>query len=308
MQYRPTRPSDLIELRLLIAERWLPGRAYYNAYKGLSDYPENACEHERRMTSEAEIYYVTSDMVDLLQAAAPKMPEQPLRLDDPPSQYGFIYFEKPIVGTDSERGITINVDAITWGCIMSGVEHERPLERMVSITCYQYDDKPWPEEVVEENPELAEPLNDWAPLGRSEWPVGDTTDQPEWEGIEPARMQSFSEDRRWLAAFWTLIQQVKIAECSQVGPQRQHRKRLEREGKPISLVNIVRLRRIQHPTQPKDEAALVEWTHRWMVGVHWRNQWYPSLGTHRQIVILPYVKGPEDKPLIIKDTVKLWER
>jgi hypothetical protein len=45
-----------------------------------------------------------------------------------------------------------------------------------------------------------------------------------------------------------------------------------------------------------------------MVRGHWRNQWYPSLNAHRQRWISPYVKGPEDEELVLKDRVWVWDR
>jgi hypothetical protein len=41
----------------------------------------------------------------------------------------------------------------------------------------------------------------------------------------------------------------------------------------------------------------VEWACQWIVGGHWRNQWYPSKHEYRPKYIASYVKGPEDKPL-----------
>jgi len=43
--------------------------------------------------------------------------------------------------------------------------------------------------------------------------------------------------------------------------------------------------------------------------MQWRNQWYPSLSQHRQKWISPYVKGPEDKPLVVRPRrVYQWTR
>ena len=41
----------------------------------------------------------------------------------------------------------------------------------------------------------------------------------------------------------------------------------------------------------------VEWACQWIVGGHWRNQWYPSKHEYRPKYIASYLKGPEDKPL-----------
>ena len=56
------------------------------------------------------------------------------------------------------------------------------------------------------------------------------------------------------------------------------------------------------------EGEPVNWTHRWLVDGFWRSQWFPSLGRHRQIWISPYVKGPEDLPLVIKKRYYKWDR
>lgn len=52
----------------------------------------------------------------------------------------------------------------------------------------------------------------------------------------------------------------------------------------------------------------VEWSHRWLVRGHWRQQWYASEGVHRAIYINPHIKGPEDKPLIVRDKVNILGR
>ena len=51
------------------------------------------------------------------------------------------------------------------------------------------------------------------------------------------------------------------------------------------------------------------YTHRWIVRGFWRNQTYgPHNSLRRRQWIPPYVKGPADKPLIVKDTVRIWRR
>jgi hypothetical protein len=45
----------------------------------------------------------------------------------------------------------------------------------------------------------------------------------------------------------------------------------------------------------------VDWTHRWIVSGFWRNQYLSKVKGHRVQWIDPYVKGPADKPLVLKD-------
>lgn len=97
-----------------------------------------------------------------------------------------------------------------------------------------------------------------------------------------------------IQGIWRLLMQ-HIAVRSSVQPARQERKRVARL--PSYNITFVRLRRPESE-RGDTEPTTVHWSHRWLVGGHWRNQWYPSLGLHRQVWISPYVKGPDDLPLV----------
>jgi hypothetical protein len=66
-------------------------------------------------------------------------------------------------------------------------------------------------------------------------------------------------------------------------------------GDEITFVTLRRPEPRRH--EHKDDAAAVEWKHRWIVSGHYRAQWYPSEAAHHVIWIAPYLKGPEDAPL-----------
>lgn len=63
-------------------------------------------------------------------------------------------------------------------------------------------------------------------------------------------------------------------------------------------VTFVILRRPAARRASDEPSGTVDWKHRWVVGGHYRAQWYPSEQAHRVIWIAPYMKGPEDAPLI----------
>lgn len=63
-------------------------------------------------------------------------------------------------------------------------------------------------------------------------------------------------------------------------------------------VTFVVLRRPEGKRAAAEEGASVEWKHSWVVSGHLRAQWYPSEQAHRLIWIAPYLKGPEDAPLL----------
>ena len=69
--------------------------------------------------------------------------------------------------------------------------------------------------------------------------------------------------------------------------------------KDIKEVVVFTLRRAKSPQYEGDERE-VQWSHRWVVQGHWRNQWYGSEKVHRQIWIAPFIKGPDDKPIVFK--------
>jgi hypothetical protein len=101
---------------------------------------------------------------------------------------------------------------------------------------------------------------------------------------------------RFMQTLWRLMQQT-IAETYRERPSRASRRRAERAGAVEKYVTVIRLRRPHRPPAEGHVPAEVEWTHRWLVRGHWRNQWFPSMSAHRAIWISPFVKGPEDKPL-----------
>jgi hypothetical protein len=63
----------------------------------------------------------------------------------------------------------------------------------------------------------------------------------------------------------------------------------------IHDINVISLRKAKHKST--DTHVEIEWSCQWVVRGHWRNQYYPSVQGNIPIWILPYIKGPDDKPL-----------
>lgn len=81
--------------------------------------------------------------------------------------------------------------------------------------------------------------------------------------------------------------------------ERHRRKQLAREyNAPLtSDVKVVQLRRFESEARAAGaDHETIEWSCRWIVNGHWRNQPYAG-GERKLIYIMPFVKGPEDKPL-----------
>ena len=89
---------------------------------------------------------------------------------------------------------------------------------------------------------------------------------------------------------------------------RSERRRLDRHNQRYtSEVSVVSLRRrlpcgrttvdVDHGL---DGEVRRHYHHQWLVSGHWRKQWYAARGVHEAIWIDPYIKGPDDKPLLTK--------
>ena len=71
-----------------------------------------------------------------------------------------------------------------------------------------------------------------------------------------------------------------------------------------SSVRVLSLRRTEASVPEDGAPRSVEWTKRWIVRGHWRNQAYgPGLTLRKLKYIFPFVKGPDDKPLDVRPTV-----
>jgi len=137
----------------------------------------------------------------------------------------------------------------------------------------------------------------------------DTGHYPDGEEFRPDLADDIPNDHAdigpVLLATWTIMQQT-LAALEPSAADRAERRRCARAGVPSDLV-IVQLRRRQHRDAPEGEQG-VEWSHRWVVDGHWRNQWLPSRACHRLQWIAAHLKGPEGKPLLLKERVHVWSR
>lgn len=106
-------------------------------------------------------------------------------------------------------------------------------------------------------------------------------------------------DLRVVIAFNLLLAQG-ITNAEEVTPTRQLRRQMERKGARVDSVILVQLP-IRHHAHNGKGTIPIDWSHRWIVSGHWRKQWYATSETHRPKWIAPHIKGPDDKPLVVKE-------
>ena len=256
---------------------------------------------ERAKLMMADPMWVSQDVKDLIESAALSWQPEALKVDDVfPNLYGFVLFPEPFVVRDVHNK-RLAFRAIAWepigpdGWIAYDAYDERVHPRdatgvMLSAYSHIDDDDDYP-------------LVASTGVERSELPVMSLCYVTPWSfnGQTPIDMSESGllDFCKITQVMWRMAQQqVTVHEGNRL--PRPERRRAERTGLQSDVV-VVRLRHAKlEPEHGSGEPNEVEWSCRWMVKGHWRNQYYPSIKDHRQVWINSHVKGPEDAPLVLK--------
>lgn len=253
-------------------------------------------------------YFVTRDMSLLVQHAADGLDDEDLF--DPslaPTGAGFVRFERPLDIVDV-RGWHMKANWMSWGPAPGGA--------LITI----WNDTRDPDDVVkfldsEFGNKVLQVMGNWsiiggtsvrrgAVLGGSRTPVPDEyIKELADDGVEPT---PFTNIERLTQALWLLLDQTLVStHGEQARPKQTHR---ARKLGIRTRVTVVDLRRIEGVNRGAGEST-VEWHSRWVVRGHWRWQ---ACGVgrseRRRIWIAPFIKGPEDAPLAVRDHVYALRR
>jgi hypothetical protein len=246
----------------------------------------------------SELLWVSADMCHLLNTAEKSFPvETILREDDLPSDFGFVVFEETLSGLDAVRtdDEPIHIRAMAWA--LARVEGKFAIHLSFYVDSNRYGH--------------VSSLGHLAYAGSSEWFFDTAADYffPEIyepRGLSAQALESIVEDRRRIASLLMLLHQPLVVEgIAKAG--RQERRDAERRGREAPDVRILTLREIRRDHDDVEHRP-TNWSHRWLVSGHWRNQWYATEQVHRPIWIAPFIKGPSEKELFIRPTVRAWRR
>jgi hypothetical protein len=255
----------------------------------------------------ASAIWVSPEMCDIVAAAREGFQPETLEADDFIVHTGFCYFAKPLYMFDRNHR-TVSIGAMTWcPVVMQDHPSGAPDTNGISITLYS-STRAEEDDYSDAHARFRALFGtELTPLHLTAVEFGDPLDEGH---MLDDKGHYTGADEWWKTVQTTLrLMQQRVAVSHDERLPRATRRRLEREGMgQVEEVLIVRLRRpmTHHNGEIGDTPS--EWTHRWIVDGHWRNQWYPSIHKHRQIWISPYVKGPEDKPLVVKRRFYKWDR
>lgn len=228
-------------------------------------------------------FYWDISTCELVAATAGGMPPMTLRPEDLITPFGFCWFARPLpLTTPDYVGKDIPLVGYAWGTVPGNGVMLMPFT-------------PSPKRYS------------GAPSQLTMWRFGDDVEQLADSVRDLARKDAQLQDKE-LHAVRRVEQMRYIAVCMAFMNQRilvQHgeradrstRRRLERSGWTHEPeIKVIRLRRASSHAAGSDHEP-VEWSCRWIVSGHWRQQFYPSTGEHRPVFVLPYIKGPDEKPL-----------
>ncbi len=280
---------EAMEKHLYLLEEYKSGRLEYNSNKSMSPILGDAI-------CNGDTYSCSEKMCQVLYQLAETIPNWTMTLEQLPSRAGFILLQAPY--PISRLGPHPEGQMVTGFLWTTTFWRERPgptrtrLVRAEELAKGILDHPSAYTEVVYIMPMLRRPeLEGWTLFAELVWFVGDELDAYHEEPRDA------HGPRKLFATLCVLLQQ-RLLVTQKEQPPRAWARRASRLGLANPIVRIVELRRQEAARHdPLGDHAEVEWACRWLVTGHWRRQWYSSLDVHRPIWILPYVKGPEDKPL-----------
>lgn len=291
--------------------------------KGLASHSLSIAAMEANKLNRARTYWITADMQAVISHAAETMPSQRLQANDLPSPYGFVWFEQVIEQLD-RRGQPVSWRAMSWMPARARAADSDRSIPAVHLSFYtdvmDHAEGEFQPQSLPHSHHLTDAyMSDWMGAGNprllllheAAWAFGHdyhNVEFPDFDGQDPevaARSAEAAEFYflRFVAAMWTITQQRIAASSSQHIPRTVLRPAQDHLAVPAEII-LVDLRRVDRPRRDAaGDAGEVMWTHRWWVDGHWRNQYLPSTGGHRLQWIDGFVKGPDDRPLILKDRI-----
>jgi hypothetical protein len=272
--------------RFPVEQRWATGRSR-DMHRTVTELLEKAYP-----------YFVTREMLDVVAAAEPKLPDDLIvTVTDFVTEAGFAVLESQpfleVRDVDLGKDRTVPIAAIGWDI---QDENTAIVEFYADLT--HPDTQQFYRDHLNGYTGKLFPVVGWVfpldtPCLREE-----RQDHQPWVAME---------SERFAAAMFLLLQQ-RVTLISGHKPARSQRRGAERLGLP-STVRVVTLRRAQVRQTPDGDPMHVEWSHRWVVSGHWRRlRDKDGQFSGRVTWVTPYIKGPDDKPLIVKEAIYVASR
>lgn len=244
----------------------------------------NLARWQRHAIANSELFYANEAMTAAVMAAA----------DDLPS----FEFHEEVLPVGAERGL------LCWAAPVSAGENMARRHTTISAVSWcPLVDGLWVTMYVDTATAFRE-RQDYDPMAVFGWLTETGTFMLPWGGntvndrvVNPTLHKAFAT----MLTTWLFMGQT-LTTSTPVEPDKRSRRKIAHRGHPTAPVRYISLRRTIRAGE-HEPAGSRAYSHQWLVGGHWRNQWYRSKGVHRPIYIHPYIKGPEGAPLLHAEKV-----
>lgn len=229
-----------------------------------------------------EPYYWAPELCELLGETSAEMPDWTFKADLLPSTEGCFYFARPIPLDAWRDEGTNDLAAISWCRIRRATDEA--ITGVLLAFWTRMDLRPA-----------------GVPVTMFAWDYGTALSEVlgiALEAVPVKNTERFIGKARVFAAACAFIQQ-RILVTHPERPERHTRKRAAGLWEHEPIIRVVQLRRAVTDGRPGDRGGEpIEWSCQWVVRGFWRQQACgPNLSERRPVFVLPYIKGPADKPL-----------
>lgn len=294
----------------------------------------------------AECYRVSADMTKMVEHFADLLDDTDIFMPDlAPSEAGMVFFESPMPIQDV-RGRMLKGHWLVWGKGFVRITGPAQTGMIPGVQTYWFNDHRIDPDVVAlevmRDTRADEFVGRWGFMGADVFHSGrqvgpkmeDHMPEAYREQIEADgdTVSEFTNPIRYIHALWMLLGQsivsTRLEPIDKMSLKRAQRAQL------IPRVTVIELRRNEGSNS--DRESSIDWSHRWLVRGHMRWQPYGRQNADhphnvgpvevdaghsvrrcqvpgcdfelRRIAILPYVKGPQGKPLRFTEHVYALNR
>lgn len=239
-------------------------------------------ERYAQILREGEHFYVGEDYCELLESAVVGLPDTTFTSDLFPTEAGFVLFARPLTlgSTQEEPDKVIQMSGLGWRRAIDGIQilnfgHAGDNWRYLPNTHFGVRDGDFLNEKIERF-------------------------ESEMDKGHGKYVSNDRHEMRYLMALLLFMNQ-KVLSRGTTRIDRSARRRAQAAGLAhTDTMQVVSLPKAEQAGGSSEPQA-VEWSCRWIVRGFWRQQWYPSTQTRKPRWILPFMKGPEDKPLRVRE-------
>ncbi|WP_347956127.1 hypothetical protein [Gordonia aichiensis] len=303
---RPLSAVHLPSIRDALVDNQRRALRYMNDLRATTADPrvralvESQLEHDVDALARASLWWITADMTTLAWHTATTSEDLPDWKPEPEQRTGLIVWEHGIplevelpvdnpqalaaAGRDAPPTDTVAVTAISWH-----IDEDR-----TRLAYYTADTR------LTVGTDTGQWVTPWLSTPTPLFPVPHPTPRPE---IDALLMRLLSATM--LISAEPTVAITRPASWAHDVPAKSKRDR------QVPAVKVIALREIPAPHTGHDDGdgGSREYTHRWIVNDHTRTYWTgPGRTVKEERWIAPYVAGPADLPLLVKQTVRIWRR